>query len=172
MARRAAASLGKRYEECRFVVAHLGTGVTIGAHEGGRIVDVIGAKGRRPVLRRARGRAAGRRSHRALLQRALDGSRAARQAALGLGLRRLPRHARPARDIRARLARRTRGARPRRIRLSGCERGSASSRGARREYRRSDTDRRHGALAGARRAHYEKDKIPRPRRRVAWRERT
>ena len=44
MARRAAASLGKRYEECRFVVAHLGTGVTIGAHKGGRIVDVIGAK--------------------------------------------------------------------------------------------------------------------------------
>lgn len=44
MARRAAASLGKKYEDSRFVVAHLGTGVTIGAHEGGRIADVIGAK--------------------------------------------------------------------------------------------------------------------------------
>ncbi len=44
MARRAASALGRRYEDCRFVVAHLGTGVTIGAHAGGRIVDVIGAK--------------------------------------------------------------------------------------------------------------------------------
>ncbi|OUO94078.1 butyrate kinase [Cloacibacillus sp. An23] len=43
-ARKAAAALGKRYEDCRFVVAHLGTGVTIGAHENGRIADVIGAK--------------------------------------------------------------------------------------------------------------------------------
>ena len=43
-ARRAAAELGKKYEECRFVVAHLGTGLTIGAHAGGRIVDVVGAK--------------------------------------------------------------------------------------------------------------------------------
>ena len=44
MGRRAAASLGKRYEDCRFVIAHLGTGVTMGAHDRGRIVDVIGAK--------------------------------------------------------------------------------------------------------------------------------
>lgn len=43
-ARRAAAELGKKYEDCRFVVAHLGTGLTIGAHAGGRIVDVVGAK--------------------------------------------------------------------------------------------------------------------------------
>lgn len=44
MGRKAAAAFGKRYEDCRFVVAHLGTGVTIGAHDRGRIVDVIGAK--------------------------------------------------------------------------------------------------------------------------------
>ena len=49
VARRAAAKLGKRYEECRFVVAHLGTGVTIGAHEYGRIVDVSGAKSDGPM---------------------------------------------------------------------------------------------------------------------------
>ena len=44
VARKAAADLGKKYEDCRFVVAHLGTGITIGAHCGGKIVDVIGAK--------------------------------------------------------------------------------------------------------------------------------
>ncbi len=44
MGRKAAAARGRRYEECRFVIAHLGTGVTIGAHERGRIVDVVGAK--------------------------------------------------------------------------------------------------------------------------------
>lgn len=44
MGRKAAAMLGKRYEDCRFVIAHLGTGVTLGAHENGRITDVTGAK--------------------------------------------------------------------------------------------------------------------------------
>ena len=44
VARDVAAKLGKRYEDCRFIVAHLGTGITIGAHTGGRIVDVVGAK--------------------------------------------------------------------------------------------------------------------------------
>ncbi|MEG1911635.1 MAG: butyrate kinase [Cloacibacillus sp.] len=44
MARKAAAALGKRYEECRFVVVHLGTGITMGAHKDGLITDVIGAK--------------------------------------------------------------------------------------------------------------------------------
>lgn len=39
IARIAAAGLGKSYESCRFVVAHLGGGVSIGAHEYGRIVD-------------------------------------------------------------------------------------------------------------------------------------
>lgn len=44
VARRVANGLGREYEDCRFVVAHLGTGVTIGAHMDGRIVDVVGAK--------------------------------------------------------------------------------------------------------------------------------
>lgn len=44
VARRVASGLGREYEDCRFVVAHLGTGVTIGAHMDGRIVDVVGAK--------------------------------------------------------------------------------------------------------------------------------
>jgi butyrate kinase len=44
VARRIAEKMGKKYEDCRFVVAHLGTGVTLGVHCGGRIVDVTGAK--------------------------------------------------------------------------------------------------------------------------------
>ena len=44
VARKVAAHMGKRIEECRFVVAHLGTGITIGAHVDGKIVDVVGAK--------------------------------------------------------------------------------------------------------------------------------
>ncbi len=44
VARKIAAGLGKKYEDCRFVVAHLGTGITIGVHCGGKIIDVIGAK--------------------------------------------------------------------------------------------------------------------------------
>lgn len=39
MARRAAQELGKAFEDCRFVVAHLGGGVTICAVREGRIVD-------------------------------------------------------------------------------------------------------------------------------------
>jgi butyrate kinase len=38
-ARRYAASLGKRYEEMNVVVAHLGGGVTVGAHRKGRVID-------------------------------------------------------------------------------------------------------------------------------------
>ena len=49
VARKAAAKLGKRYEDCRFIVAHLGTGVTLGVHLGGRIVDVSGAKSDGPM---------------------------------------------------------------------------------------------------------------------------
>lgn len=41
MARKAAASLGKRYEDMNFVIAHLGGGISISAHEHGKIVDVI-----------------------------------------------------------------------------------------------------------------------------------
>jgi len=37
--RRAAAELGKDYNDCRLVVAHLGGGITIGAHDRGQVVD-------------------------------------------------------------------------------------------------------------------------------------
>lgn len=38
-ARRAAAELGRKYEESRFIVAHLGGGITVGVHENGRVID-------------------------------------------------------------------------------------------------------------------------------------
>ncbi|NLL36630.1 MAG: butyrate kinase [Fretibacterium sp.] len=38
--RKAAAELGKKVTECNFVVAHMGGGVTVGAHLQGRVVDV------------------------------------------------------------------------------------------------------------------------------------
>lgn len=44
VARKVAAKLGRKFEDCRFVVAHLGTGVTLGVHCNGRIIDVSGAK--------------------------------------------------------------------------------------------------------------------------------
>lgn len=40
VARRCAERLGKRYEDARFVVAHMGGGITVGAHLCGRVVDV------------------------------------------------------------------------------------------------------------------------------------
>ncbi|MEJ2636755.1 MAG: butyrate kinase [Calditrichia bacterium] len=40
VARQAAAKLGKRYNECNFIVAHLGGGITVGAHQKGRVIDV------------------------------------------------------------------------------------------------------------------------------------
>jgi butyrate kinase len=40
VARRYAASIGKRYEELNLIVAHMGGGITIGAHRQGRVVDV------------------------------------------------------------------------------------------------------------------------------------
>jgi butyrate kinase len=40
VARRCAADLGKSYNECRFVVAHMGGGISVGAHLNGRTVDV------------------------------------------------------------------------------------------------------------------------------------
>ncbi|GAB2573779.1 butyrate kinase [Gracilibacillus alcaliphilus] len=39
-ARSLAESLDLRYEECNFVVAHLGGGVTVGAHRQGKVIDV------------------------------------------------------------------------------------------------------------------------------------
>lgn len=38
-ARRAAGKLDKKYEEVNFVVAHLGGGITVGAHRRGRVID-------------------------------------------------------------------------------------------------------------------------------------
>ena len=40
VARQAAVQLNKPYEACRFVVAHLGGGITVGAHLEGRVIDV------------------------------------------------------------------------------------------------------------------------------------
>ncbi len=40
VAHRVAKELGKRYEELNLVVAHLGGGITIGAHKRGKVVDV------------------------------------------------------------------------------------------------------------------------------------
>lgn len=36
---RAAGELGKKYEDCNFVVAHIGGGVSVSAHKKGRVVD-------------------------------------------------------------------------------------------------------------------------------------
>ncbi len=43
VARRAAVELGKPYAECNLVVAHMGGGVSVGAHEKGRVIDVNNA---------------------------------------------------------------------------------------------------------------------------------
>jgi len=40
VARLTARELGKDYKDCRFIVAHMGGGITVGAHCGGRVVDV------------------------------------------------------------------------------------------------------------------------------------
>ncbi|MFZ7101908.1 MAG: butyrate kinase [Peptococcaceae bacterium] len=43
VARRAAQELGKSYEECNLIVAHMGGGVSVGAHRKGRVIDVNNA---------------------------------------------------------------------------------------------------------------------------------
>jgi butyrate kinase len=43
VARRAAKDLGKPYEELNLIVAHLGGGISVGAHRNGRVVDVNNA---------------------------------------------------------------------------------------------------------------------------------
>ena len=43
IARRAAAELGKSYTELNLVVAHLGGGISVGAHHHGRVIDVNNA---------------------------------------------------------------------------------------------------------------------------------
>lgn len=40
VARRAAAECGQKYEALNFIVAHLGGGITVGAHRKGKVVDV------------------------------------------------------------------------------------------------------------------------------------
>lgn len=42
-ARRAAKELNKEYDECNFIVAHMGGGISIGAHEKGKVIDVANA---------------------------------------------------------------------------------------------------------------------------------
>ncbi len=44
VARKVAAEMGKRYEEVTLVVAHLGTGVSLSAHRGGKMVDMVDGK--------------------------------------------------------------------------------------------------------------------------------
>lgn len=43
VARRAAADLGKKYEALNLIIAHLGGGISVGAHKNGRVVDVNNA---------------------------------------------------------------------------------------------------------------------------------
>ncbi len=43
VARRAAKEAGKKYEDMNFIVAHLGGGISVGAHEKGRVIDVNNA---------------------------------------------------------------------------------------------------------------------------------
>ncbi len=48
-ARRLAREMGKKYEEMNLVVAHLGGGVTIGAHQKGRVIDCTHGLGEGPL---------------------------------------------------------------------------------------------------------------------------
>ena len=43
-ARKAAEQMGKRYEDVKLIVCHLGGGVSVAAHDHGRVVDVINVK--------------------------------------------------------------------------------------------------------------------------------
>ncbi|MEG1641966.1 MAG: butyrate kinase [Synergistaceae bacterium] len=45
VAHRVAAKLGKKMEECKFIIAHMGGGITVGAHYLGRVIDVNNALG-------------------------------------------------------------------------------------------------------------------------------
>jgi len=44
VARKAAASLGKRYADVNLIVAHMGGGVSVAAHEKGRVIDLFNVK--------------------------------------------------------------------------------------------------------------------------------
>jgi butyrate kinase len=41
MSRKAAAQLGKTFEECNFVVAHLGGGISVAAYKKGKMIDTV-----------------------------------------------------------------------------------------------------------------------------------
>ena len=41
--RKAALKLGRKYEDCRFIVAHMGGGISVGTHEKGKVIDVNNA---------------------------------------------------------------------------------------------------------------------------------
>jgi len=43
VARRASCELGKPYDEVNLIVAHMGGGISVGAHRGGRVIDVNNA---------------------------------------------------------------------------------------------------------------------------------
>jgi len=43
VARKVAKELGKEYSECNLIVAHLGGGISVGAHKQGRVIDVNNA---------------------------------------------------------------------------------------------------------------------------------
>ena len=45
IARRCAEQMGMSYEDCRFVLAHMGGGISVGAHRYGRVIDVNNAIG-------------------------------------------------------------------------------------------------------------------------------
>lgn len=42
-ARRASRDLNKKYEDCNFIVAHMGGGISVGAHKKGKVIDVANA---------------------------------------------------------------------------------------------------------------------------------
>jgi butyrate kinase len=43
IARRAAKDLGKEYEKCNLIVVHMGGGISVGAHQKGKVIDVNNA---------------------------------------------------------------------------------------------------------------------------------
>lgn len=43
VARRASTEMNRRYDDCNFIVAHMGGGISVGAHEKGRVIDVNNA---------------------------------------------------------------------------------------------------------------------------------
>ena len=43
VARLSSAKMGKKYEDCTFIVAHVGGGISVGAHKNGKVIDVNNA---------------------------------------------------------------------------------------------------------------------------------